>query len=87
MTAEDFVAALADALFGGDVEKAGMRLLNDYRNGYLGDFALETPADDTTSSSSSSSSSSSTATSSSGSSGGGSSRSEGSGSTAAHADS
>jgi hypothetical protein len=84
MTAEDFVAALADALFGGDVEKAGMRLLNDYRNGYLGDFALETPADDT---SSSSSSSSSTATSSSGSSGGGSSRSEGGGSTAAHADS
>jgi ribosome biogenesis GTP-binding protein YlqF len=43
-TGEDFVVALADRLFQGDVEKAGARLLRDFRYGTLGWFALEGPA-------------------------------------------
>ncbi|GLC46929.1 hypothetical protein PLESTM_001946400 [Pleodorina starrii] len=44
-SAEDFIVALAARLFGGDLERAGIRLLTDYRNGALGRFALELPAD------------------------------------------
>jgi ribosome biogenesis GTPase A len=44
-TAEDFVRGIADRLFFGDVEKAGARLLKDYRTGLLGSFALELPED------------------------------------------
>lgn len=43
VSGEDFVAHVARELFGGDREKAGVRLLNDYRNGALGNFALELP--------------------------------------------
>jgi len=46
MTGEAFVARVAAESFGGDVENAGARLLNDFRNGRLGNFALETPEDD-----------------------------------------
>lgn len=35
----------ADKLFFGDIEKAGIRILKDYRAGYLGNFALELPID------------------------------------------
>jgi ribosome biogenesis GTP-binding protein YlqF len=45
LSAEEFVAAVAGELFGGDKEKAGRRILGDYRNGHLGEFALEVPAD------------------------------------------
>lgn len=44
-SAEDFVQALADRIFLGDREKAGARILADYRNGALGNFALELPKD------------------------------------------
>ncbi|GLI71576.1 hypothetical protein VaNZ11_016840 [Volvox africanus] len=44
-SAEDFVVAVAARLYGGDVERAGVRLLTDYRSGSLGRFALELPAD------------------------------------------
>ena len=40
---EDFVHELADKLFQGDVELAGARILNDYRKGLIGAFALERP--------------------------------------------
>lgn len=40
---EDFVWALADKLFQGDPERAGQRLLKDYRDLRLGAFALEHP--------------------------------------------
>ncbi|WIA31279.1 hypothetical protein OEZ86_002181 [Tetradesmus obliquus] len=43
MSAEDFVLHVAGEVFGGDAEKAGVRLLGDYRNGALGEFALELP--------------------------------------------
>lgn len=43
MSGEDFVAHVAGEVFGGDKEKAGVRLLNDYRKGALGSFALELP--------------------------------------------
>lgn len=42
-SAEMYVYQLADQLFGGDVEKAGLRILTDYRAGRLGNFALELP--------------------------------------------
>ncbi|GAX81043.1 hypothetical protein CEUSTIGMA_g8478.t1 [Chlamydomonas eustigma] len=42
-TAEDFVQGLADKLFFGDRENAGVRILKDFRNGALGSFALELP--------------------------------------------
>jgi ribosome biogenesis GTPase A len=45
LSAEEFVAALAAELFGGDKEKAGRRILGDYRAGHLGEFALESPLD------------------------------------------
>lgn len=45
LSAEDYVAGLAGELFGGDKEKAGQRILGDYRNGHLGEWALETPED------------------------------------------
>ncbi|KXZ52643.1 hypothetical protein GPECTOR_9g688 [Gonium pectorale] len=44
-SSEDYVVALADRSFGGDVERAGLKLLVDYRCGTLGRFALERPAD------------------------------------------
>jgi len=44
-TAEDFVRKVADKLFFGDIEKAGVRILRDYRTGALGNFGLEVPAD------------------------------------------
>jgi len=44
-SAEDFVVAVAGKLFFGDIEKAGARILKDYRNGTLGEFALERPGD------------------------------------------
>jgi ribosome biogenesis GTPase A len=44
VTAEDFVLHVAQEVFAGDREKAGVRLLSDYRNGTLGNFALELPA-------------------------------------------
>eukprot|EP00877_Chromochloris_zofingiensis_P010043 jgi/Chrzof1/5292/Cz15g21030.t1 len=44
-SAEQFVADVAGALFAGDKEKAGVRILQDYRNCALGEFALETPED------------------------------------------
>jgi ribosome biogenesis GTPase A len=43
LSAEDYVVHVAGQVFGGDKEKAGVRLLNDYRNGVLGNFALELP--------------------------------------------
>ena len=44
-TAEDYVRLVADRIFLGDVEKAGARILKDFRTGYLGSFALESPKD------------------------------------------
>ena len=44
-TAEDFVQQLADRLFFGDCERAGQRILKDFRNGVLGAFALEVPGE------------------------------------------
>ena len=44
-TAEDFVQFLAERLFFGDREKAGQRILKDYRQGFLGAFALEVPGE------------------------------------------
>jgi ribosome biogenesis GTPase A len=46
MTGEAFVARAAADMFGGDVEQAGARVLNDYRAGRLGNLALEAPEDD-----------------------------------------
>lgn len=43
MTAEDYVQALAEQLFQGDAERAGQRLLKDYRTGALGRICLEVP--------------------------------------------
>lgn len=42
-TSEDFVCRLGDKLFMGDRERAGQRLLKDYRDCRLGPFALEHP--------------------------------------------
>ena len=44
LSGEDFIVALADSLFHGDTERAGQRLLKDFRSGALGWFALELPA-------------------------------------------
>lgn len=44
-TSEDFVVAVAEKLFAGDLENAGARILKDYRTGALGNFALEMPED------------------------------------------
>ena len=43
-TSEDFVCKLGDKLFLGDRERAGQRLLKDYRDCRLGPFALEHPS-------------------------------------------
>ena len=43
MTGETFVAELGASLFHGDPERAGQRLLKDYRTGALGLIALEQP--------------------------------------------
>ena len=43
MTGETFVAELGGVLFHGDPERAGQRLLKDYRTGALGLIALEQP--------------------------------------------
>ena len=40
-TAEDFLSVAASLLYRGDVEQAGARVLKDYRNGALGQVALE----------------------------------------------
>eukprot|EP01026_Neomeris_dumetosa_P019213 TRINITY_DN1771_c0_g4_i6.p1 TRINITY_DN1771_c0_g4~~TRINITY_DN1771_c0_g4_i6.p1 ORF type:complete len:443 (-),score=33.70 TRINITY_DN1771_c0_g4_i6:264-1592(-) len=40
---EHFVQAVADKLFGGDAEKAGVRILKDFRTLKLGKIALELP--------------------------------------------
>ena len=42
-TEEVFVNNLADKLFHGDIERAGVRLLKDFRELKLGSFALELP--------------------------------------------
>lgn len=46
VSAEEFVIHVAGELFGGDKEQAGVRLLSDFRNGTLGEFALELPTDE-----------------------------------------
>ena len=48
MTGEEFVQYFADKTCGGDVERAGTRMLNDFRGGHIGNFCLELPpsADD-----------------------------------------
>ena len=43
MSGEDFVAAVAERAMSDDVERAGVRILNDFRNGALGQFCLELP--------------------------------------------
>jgi ribosome biogenesis GTP-binding protein YlqF len=43
ITGEEFVQRFADRTSGGDVEKAGIRMLNDYRGGHVGNFCLELP--------------------------------------------
>lgn len=43
LTGESFVAELGIAIFHGDPERAGQRLLKDYRTGALGLIALEQP--------------------------------------------
>jgi ribosome biogenesis GTPase A len=43
VSAEEYVLHVAAEVFGGNKENAGVRLLNDYRNGALGNFALELP--------------------------------------------
>jgi hypothetical protein len=45
VTGEDFVVLLAESLFHGDVERAGQRLLKDFRTGALGFMALDQPTD------------------------------------------
>ena len=47
MTGEDFVAEVAERGCNGDLERAGVRILNDFRKGALGNFCLE-PAPTTT---------------------------------------
>ncbi len=42
---ETFLQHVADRMFLGDTEKAGARILKDYRTGALGSFALELPDD------------------------------------------
>lgn len=42
--AEDYVGAVANAKFQGEVERAGQRILKDYRTGALGRIALELPS-------------------------------------------
>lgn len=44
-TGEDYVAELAVQAFQGDKEQASQRVLTLYRQGFLGNVALELPAD------------------------------------------
>ena len=41
MSGEDFVVAVAEQAMSDDLERAGTRVLNDFRNGALGAFCLE----------------------------------------------
>jgi ribosome biogenesis GTPase A len=41
MSGEDFVVAVAEKAMSDDLERAGTRVLNDFRNGALGAFCLE----------------------------------------------
>lgn len=43
LSGESYVAKVAEALFQGDEDRAGQRLLKDYRLGNLGTFAIERP--------------------------------------------
>ena len=43
MTGEEFVQEFANRTAGGDVERAGTRMLNDFRGGHIGNFCLELP--------------------------------------------
>lgn len=38
------MAAVGERLFQGEMERAGQRILRDYREGAMGVFALELPA-------------------------------------------
>lgn len=44
-TGEDYVSELANFTFQGDKEQAALRIVNQYRQGYLGNFSLELPND------------------------------------------
>ncbi len=43
--AEDYILEVAEAKFNGEVERAGQRMLKDFRTGALGRIALELPSD------------------------------------------
>ena len=45
-TGEDYVYALANFAFQGDKEQAALRIVNQFRRGDLGKFALELASDD-----------------------------------------
>lgn len=45
-TGEDYVDALATFAFQGDKEQAAVRIINQFRRGFLGKFALELTSDD-----------------------------------------
>lgn len=42
-TEEDVVVEVAQSLFGGDIDRAGARILKDFRTGKFGKFSLENP--------------------------------------------
>jgi hypothetical protein len=44
-SAEDYIGQVADRMFLGHVDRAGLRILQDFRGGALGSFALELPLD------------------------------------------
>ena len=44
LNGELFVHALADRVFAGNLDQAGMRLLKEFRTGKLGNWALEVPS-------------------------------------------
>ena len=43
MTGEDFLHKLAEKRYNGDIERTAMKLLNDFRQGMLGEIPLELP--------------------------------------------
>jgi ribosome biogenesis GTPase A len=43
LTGDEYLAAVAEERFQGDVERTAHRLLNDFRKGMLGEIALEVP--------------------------------------------
>ena len=45
MTGEDFLHKLAEKRYNGDIERTAMKLLNDFRQGMLGEIPLELPPD------------------------------------------